>query len=36
VKRENILECELIGIPIDEFASLAISAMLPIASSLDI
>jgi len=36
VKRENILECELIGIPIDEFATLAISAMLPIASSLDI
>ena len=36
VKRENILECELIGIPIDEFAALAIGAMLPIASSLDI
>jgi uncharacterized protein len=36
VKRETILECELIGIPIDEFASLAIGAMLPIASSLDI
>lgn len=27
VKRENILECELIGIPIDEFAELAINAM---------
>lgn len=27
VKRENILECELIGIPIDEFAELAIGAM---------
>jgi uncharacterized protein len=27
VKRENIMECELIGIPIDEFAELAIGAM---------
>jgi uncharacterized protein len=27
VKRENILECELIGIPLDEFAELAILAM---------
>ena len=27
VKRENIMECELIGIPIDEFAELAINAM---------
>lgn len=27
VKRENILECELIGIPIDEFAEMAIGAM---------
>jgi predicted hydrolase (HD superfamily) len=27
VKRENIRECELIGIPIDEFAELAINAM---------
>jgi len=27
VKRENIMECELIGIPLDEFAELAISAM---------
>jgi putative nucleotidyltransferase with HDIG domain len=31
VKRENILECEKIGIPIEEFASLAIESMLPIA-----
>lgn len=27
VKRENILECERIGIPLDEFADLAIGAM---------
>lgn len=27
VKRENILECEIIGIPLDEFAELAITAM---------
>jgi uncharacterized protein len=27
IKRENILECELIGIPIDEFAELALVAM---------
>jgi len=27
VKRENILECELIGIPMNEFAELAINAM---------
>jgi putative nucleotidyltransferase with HDIG domain len=27
VKRENILECELIGIPMEEFAELAIVAM---------
>jgi uncharacterized protein len=31
VKRENILECEKIGIPIDQFAAIAIEAMLPIA-----
>jgi len=31
VKRENIMECEKIGISIDEFAALAIGAMLPIA-----
>jgi putative nucleotidyltransferase with HDIG domain len=27
VKRENILECELIGVPLEEFAELAIVAM---------
>jgi predicted hydrolase (HD superfamily) len=27
VKRENILECELIGIPINDFAELALTAM---------
>jgi putative nucleotidyltransferase with HDIG domain len=31
VKRENILECEKIGIPIEEFAALAIESMQPIA-----
>jgi uncharacterized protein len=30
VKRENILECELIGIPLEEFAELAINAMAEI------
>ena len=34
VKRENIMECEKIGIPIDEFAALAIDAMVPIAGDL--
>jgi uncharacterized protein len=34
VKRENICECEKIGIPIDEFAALCISAMLPIADEI--
>ena len=34
VKRENILECEKIGIPIDAFAALAIESMLPIAGEL--
>jgi uncharacterized protein len=34
VKRENILECEKIGIPIDEFATLAIEAMLPVAGKI--
>jgi putative nucleotidyltransferase with HDIG domain len=27
VKRENIMECELIGIPLEEFAELAVKAM---------
>jgi uncharacterized protein len=34
VKRENILECEKIGIPIEEFAALAIAAMLPVAEDI--
>jgi putative nucleotidyltransferase with HDIG domain len=34
VKRENILECEKIGIPIDEFAKISIEAMLPIAGEI--
>jgi putative nucleotidyltransferase with HDIG domain len=34
VKRENILECEKIGIPIEEFASLSIQALVPIAGSI--
>jgi putative nucleotidyltransferase with HDIG domain len=34
VKRENILECERIGIPIDEFAVLAIGAMAGIAEEI--
>lgn len=34
VKRENILECEKIGIPLDEFAALSIAAMLPIAGEI--
>jgi predicted hydrolase (HD superfamily) len=27
VKRENIMECEKIGIPLDEFAEIAVKAM---------
>jgi putative nucleotidyltransferase with HDIG domain len=34
VKRENILECEMIGIPIDEFAAIAITAMTSIADEI--
>ena len=34
VKRENILECEKIGIPIDEFVELSISAMAGISEDL--
>ena len=34
VKRENILECELIGIPIDQFAELALVAMQGISEEL--
>lgn len=34
VSRENILECEKIGIPLPEFATLAIESMLPIAEEI--
>ena len=34
VKRENILECELIGIPINDFAELSIAAMTEIADQI--
>jgi len=34
VKRENILECEKIGIPIDEFAELSVRAMTGIAEEI--
>jgi uncharacterized protein len=34
VKRENILECEQIGISLDEFAALAIAAMVNIADEI--
>jgi len=34
VKRENILECEKIGIPIDTFAAIAIEAMAGIADEI--
>lgn len=34
VKRENILECEKIGIPIDQFAAIALAAMTEIADQL--
>lgn len=34
VKRENILECEKIGIPLEEFAALCIAALLPISEEL--
>jgi len=34
VKRENILECEMIGIPIDEFAELSLIAMQEISGKL--
>ena len=36
VNRETIMECEKIGIPIDEFAAICIQAMLPIADQLGI
>lgn len=34
VKRENILECEKIGIPLDDFVNLAVTAMQKISSDL--
>ena len=34
VKRENIMECEKAGIPLDEFAALAIAAMTSIAGEI--
>jgi putative nucleotidyltransferase with HDIG domain len=34
VKRENIMECEKIGIPIEEFAELSIRSMLPVADQI--
>jgi uncharacterized protein len=34
VKRENIMECEKIGIPIDEFAAISIQAMTSIADQI--
>ncbi|PKP41739.1 MAG: hydrolase [Bacteroidetes bacterium HGW-Bacteroidetes-10] len=34
VHRENIMECEKIGIPLDEFAELAIGALAPIEKEL--
>lgn len=34
VKRENIIECELIGISLDEFAALAIAAMVTVAEEI--
>lgn len=36
VKRENILECEKIGIPLPEFAELSLQAMQGISSKLDL
>lgn len=34
VRREAILECEKIGIPIDEFAAISIDSMLPVAEQI--
>ena len=36
VKRENILECEKIGIPVNEFAELAVKAMNEISKELEL
>jgi predicted hydrolase (HD superfamily) len=34
VKRENILECEIIGIPLEEFTALSIQSMSEISEVL--
>ncbi|MBN1987693.1 MAG: hypothetical protein JW761_15380, partial [Prolixibacteraceae bacterium] len=34
VKRENILECEKIGLPLDQFAELAVNAMKEISNDI--
>ncbi len=34
VRRENIMECEKIGIPLEEFTRIAIGSMLPIAATI--
>jgi predicted hydrolase (HD superfamily) len=34
VKRENIMECEKLGLSLEEFATLAIASMLPISEEL--
>lgn len=34
VKRENIKECEIIGIPLNEFAEIAVQAMQKIANQI--
>jgi uncharacterized protein len=36
VKRENIVECEMIGIPIADFAALSIAAMTEIADEIEL
>jgi len=36
IKRENIRECEKIGIPLADFAALALAAMLPLSEELGI
>lgn len=36
VKRENILECEKIGIPLEEFVEISIQSMLKISTILDL
>lgn len=36
VRRESILECEMIGIPLDEFATICVEAMKTISEELDL